>query len=197
MRKVNKILAKIGIIFSIIGIIGLLIKKEGNRRKKDYEIDRLNKIVWIRDFRTLFNDYYDKVKTFENKKEEGLYEDFSKEISDCERKIKIHLYGCGGKYDRIIIKYIELVNKSIFNLINIESDNFEDSCKIIKYLPEIILIYARNYLKVKYEFLVLEDENIKEESLDFDLVFATNLEEYSKQIEEFEKLLPKDTLCNL
>lgn len=97
------------------------------------------------------------------------------------------------EYDKLANLMIseDFMQESVVNLLKMESDYTKECCNVIRYLPEIILIYVQIYLKVEWERVKKESEKGNINDFDFDKRFAKYLAEKNNEVERFKKLLPK------
>lgn len=96
-------------------------------------------------------------------------------------------------YEKIIEVFTseEFRDVSIINLIKMEDSYIKECCKVIRFLPEILLIYSQIYLKVEWERVKKESEKGNLKRFDFDKIFENFLGEKLNDVNKYKQMLPK------
>lgn len=88
------------------------------------------------------------------------------------------------------------IEESVKELILMESHFINDCCKIVRNLPELILIYTEVYLKVEWERVKKESQKGNIKNFDFDKNFKEYLDKKTKEINKLKNEIPHNVFDN-
>ena len=96
------------------------------------------------------------------------------------------------KYEEFlnIINAEDFQQDNIHNLLKMENAYIKECCKIIRHLPDLILLYVEVYLKVEWERVKEESQKGNIKHFDFDGKFEKYLNQKEQEIEKIKNNLP-------
>lgn len=113
-------------------------------------------------------------------------------LSESARKYELQQLIDDKNYEEFlnIINAEDFQRDNIDKLLKMESNRIKDCCKIIRRLPDLILLYAEIYLKVEWERVKEESQKGNIKHFDFDGKFERYLEQKEQEIEKLKSDLP-------
>ena len=117
----------------------------------------------------------------------------NKVISKTAKKYNFDQMVYNKEYDKIskLFTSEEFQDESVVNLIKMEDKYTKECCKVIRCLPEIVMIYTQIYLKVEWERVKKEAKKGNIKDFDFDDRFKNYLLSKEDEIEKYKEMLPK------
>ena len=97
------------------------------------------------------------------------------------------------KYDEFlqVMSKEELAVENVKNLLHMENKYIDDCCKIIRHLPDVILIYTEVYLKVEWERVKIESRKGNIKNFNFDNKFDNYLVNKKSELQQIIRELPE------